>query len=92
MCAKARPKGGAVCEILRMVSETEEMGARRRMIEWEAKRRPESSTNRRRTRHIGNILLCLRHYYITFAVHRGTPSMCCVAVGKEIFHGCNQTC
>jgi excisionase family DNA binding protein len=25
------------------------------------------------------------------ALHRGTPSMCCVAVGKEIFHGCNQT-
>ncbi len=44
-------------------------------------------STRRRQQHIGNILLCLRHYHITFAVHRGTPSMCCVAVGKEFFHG-----
>ena len=44
--------------------------SRRRMIEWKAKRRPETSTTRRRTRHIGNVLLCLRHYYITFAVHK----------------------
>ena len=32
MCAKARPKSGTVCEILRMVSETEEMGGRWRIM------------------------------------------------------------
>lgn len=32
MCAKGRPKSGTVCEILRIGSETEEMGGRWRIM------------------------------------------------------------
>jgi hypothetical protein len=89
MCAKGRPRGGTVCEILRIGSETEEMGGRWRIMLIERATPPLCLTSTGGERGI-YVLLCLRHYYIIFAVHKGIPSMCCVAVGKEFSHGYSQ--